>query len=135
MKIKILYSHYNTSINNLKARPKWFDYEKCFNNFSYTIGGEEDIELHVIYDITRGGVQQNWIKDFTNCVIHEIRGGSMFGAAKEMYRIAKELSENMEDDDLFYFMENDYLHLNGSSFLNLSSKNSLGNLLFVQSIK
>ena len=44
---------------------------------------------------------------------HEIQGGSMFGAAKEMYRIAKELSEDMEDTDLFYFLENDYLHVNG----------------------
>jgi len=125
MKIKILYSHYNISGTDYKARPKWFDYEKCFVNFITTIWSNSleypqklrnDVELHVIYDTTRGGIDQNWLHKYNNIIglqIHEIKGGSMFGAAKEMYRISKELSEDMEGDDLFYFMENDYLHVEG----------------------
>jgi len=131
MKIKILYSHYNTNQDLcVKYRPFWFSYEKCFKNFLKTIEfiPKEfcEIEFHVIYDETRGKIEQNWIKNYsyinnkTNPIIdkkfniinyHVIQGGSMFGAAKEMYRIAKELSEDMEDNDLFYFVENDYLHL------------------------
>lgn len=125
MKIKILYSHYNTQDNDGKYRPSWFSYEKCFKNFLSTIKDRDNVELNVIYDETRGKIEQNWIDNYIpiikgdkvienkNINIYPITGGSMFGAAKEMYRIAKELSEDMEDGDLFYFMENDYLHVNG----------------------
>lgn len=129
MKIKILYSHYNTQDNDGKYRPSWFSYEKCFKNFLSTIQHIPkefiDIELHVIYDETRGNINKNWINEYVpithngkivkefGCIIHTIQGGSMFEAAKEMYSIAKELSEDMDDKDLFYFVENDYLHVNG----------------------
>lgn len=129
MKIKILYSHLNTTGTDFKARPKWFDFEKCFKNLIKSISyhpnvfqENSDIEIHVIYDKTRGGIEQNWIDTYVPCVVdgkqvnnfgiivHEITGGSMEAAALEMYRIAKELSDKMEDNDLFYFLENDYLH-------------------------
>jgi hypothetical protein len=115
MKIKILYSHLNVSGTDYKARPSWFDFKKCFVNFLSTIGKTQDVEIHVVYDDTRGGVDQNWLYEYVskNITIHIIEGGSMFNAAKEMYRIAKELSEDMGDKDLFYFMENDYLHVDG----------------------
>ena len=117
MKIKILYSHYNTQDNDGKYRPSWFSYEKCFQNFNKTtqLHHPNSVDLHIIYDTTRGGIEQNWLNKYKNnpITIHEITGGSNGGAAKEMYKIAKELSEDMEDGDLFYFMENDYLHVNG----------------------
>jgi hypothetical protein len=107
--IKILYSHLNVSGTDYKVRPNWFDFEKCFKNL---ISSAPGIEIHVIYDVTRGGVEQNWINNYKNfCTIHKIQGGTMESAAMEMYKIAKDLSKNMEDKDLFYFLENDYLHL------------------------
>lgn len=121
MKIKILYSHLNVSGTDNKVRPAWFDFEKCFQNLIST--GVRGDYINVIYDTTRGGVEQNWIDDYLPLVkggkaikgnfanVHPIQGGSMMGAAKEMYRIAKELSSDMEDGDLFYFLENDYLHV------------------------
>lgn len=126
MKIKILYSHLNVSGHDGKYRPQWFDFEKCFKNLlstlydkekiNYTNHIQEGVELHVIYDKTRGGIEQNWIIEYCKYPqihFHEVVGGSMFGAAKEMFRVAKELSEDMKEDDLFYFMENDYLHVEG----------------------
>lgn len=120
MKIKILYSHIHTPGDiDFKYRPNWFSYEKCFKNFLSTIPNTSDIELHIIYDETRGNLRQNWLWKYASIIpnkitfIHEIKGGSMMGAAKEMYLIAKELSEDMEDNDLFYFVENDYLHVDG----------------------
>jgi len=109
MKIKILYSHINTPEGQeIKNRPNWFNYEKCFINFLSTIPG---MELHIIYDNTRGSLENNWINNYQNFgTIHQIQGGSMMKAAQEMYKIAKELSSDMEDGDLFYFLENDYLH-------------------------
>jgi len=101
----------------------WFSYENCFENLLCTLINLENpnIELHIIYDETRGKIEQNWISKFKSLrsvvdhpyVFHEIKGGSMFAAAKEMYKIAKELSEDMKDGDLFYFLENDYLHVDG----------------------
>jgi hypothetical protein len=112
MKIKVLYSHYNTQDIDFKYRPSWFSYENCFKNFLAKIEDEEDVELHLIYDTTRGGIEQNWINNYKDhFILHEIVGGTMFGAAKEMYQIAKDLSKDMSEDDLFYFMENDYLHV------------------------
>jgi hypothetical protein len=133
MKIKILYSHLNVTGTDFKARPEWFDFEKCFQNLLRTTVGHYDylnnvnipgidtktnpgIEIHIIFDKSRGGLEQNWIntrRNYPHLKFHEIQGGSMMGAAKEMYRIAKELSSDMEDDDLFMFQENDYLFVDG----------------------
>ena len=108
--IKILYSHLNVSGTDYKMRPQWFDFEKCFKNLIPTAS---EVEIHVVYDVTRGRVDQNWINSYKNFyTLHEIQGGTMESAAMEMYKIAKDLSKNMEDKDLFYFLENDYLHLN-----------------------
>jgi len=124
MKIKILYSHLNVSGTDNKIRPTWFDFEKCFKslvkNISYQPNGlskQYEIEIHVIYDITKGGYGSNWIQKYwdygiNNIIFHQIEGGSMMKAAVEMYKIAKDLSGNMKDDDLFMFQENDYLYVN-----------------------
>lgn len=107
--IKILYSHLNVSGTDYKMRPQWFDFEKCFKNL---ISSSLEIEIHVVYDVTQGEIDQNWINNYKNfCIIHKIKGGTMESAAIEMYKIAKDLSKNMDDKDLFYFLENDYLHL------------------------
>jgi hypothetical protein len=115
MKIKILYSHLNVTKTDFKARPKWFDFERCFQNLlRTTVGHYHELEIHVIYDTTRGGIEQNWInkrRHYPHLQFHEIQGGSMEVAAIGMYKIAKELSLQMEDDDIFYFLENDYLHV------------------------
>jgi hypothetical protein len=125
MKIKILYSHLNVTGTDSKVRPQWFDFEKCFKNLlktiSYTPNGlskQSDIEIHVIYDVTRGGLANNWIWKYfnegkNNIIFHQIEGGTMEKAAIGMYELAKGLSFHMDDEDIFYFLENDYLHSPG----------------------
>lgn len=125
MKIKILYSHLNVSGTDYKARPKWFDFESCFKNLIKTISyqpnglsKESDIEIHVIYDVTRGNLENNWIwkyfnQEKNNIIFHQVQGGTMEKAAVEMYKIAKELASDMKDEDIFYFLENDYFHIDG----------------------
>ena len=110
MKIHILQSHYNITGADYKYRPSWFDYEKCFINLLNTIKGK-DIDLHLIMD---GKIEDNWIKKYKDKFIpHEIIGGSMEKAAMEMYKIAHSLTNSMGEKDLFYFLENDYLHVEG----------------------
>lgn len=109
MKIHIFYSHYNVTGTDHKVRPDWFDYEKCFVNLLNTIEGK-DIDLHLIMD---GKIEDNWIKKYKDRYIsHEIVGGSMKDAGWQMFKIALD-DPNIQDNDLIYFLENDYLHVNG----------------------
>jgi len=107
MKIHIFYSHYNVTGTDNKVRPYWFDYEKCFINLLNTIEGK-DIDLHLIMD---GKIEDNWVKKYQDRYIsHEITGGNMRDAGWQMFKIALDL-DTIQDDDLIYFLENDYLHV------------------------
>lgn len=109
MKIHIFYSHYNVTGTDNKCRPNWFDYEKCFINLLNTINGK-DIDLHVIMD---GKIEDNWIKKYKDKYKeYEIIGGNMRDAGWQMFKIALD-SDSIKDNDLIYFLENDYLHVNG----------------------
>jgi hypothetical protein len=109
MKIHIFYSHYNVTGTDYKLRPIWFDYEKCFINLLSTIK-EKDIDLHVVMD---GKIEDNWIRKYKDMYItHEIVGGNMRDAGWQMFKIALK-SDTIKDDDLIYFLENDYLHVPG----------------------
>jgi len=109
MKIHIFYSHYNVTGTDNKCRPNWFDYEICFINLLNTIDGK-DIDLHVIMD---GKIEDNWIKKYKDkYTAHEIIGGNMRDAGWQMFKISLELNR-IADNDLLYFLENDYLHVDG----------------------
>ena len=107
MKIHIFYSHYNVTKTDNKTRPQWFDYEKCFVNLLDTIK-DKDIKLHLVMD---GKVEDNWISKYKDKYItHEIKGGNMRDAGWQMFKIALD-EDSIKDDDLIYFLENDYLHV------------------------
>lgn len=109
MKLRIFYRHYNISGSDFKGRPNWFDYEKCFINLLNTIKDRDDVELHVIMD---GSIDSNFISKYKdNFIGHEIKGGSDRKSFLSTYEIAKSIKT--EDNDLYYFLENDYLHING----------------------
>jgi hypothetical protein len=109
MKIHIFYSHYEITGTDYKYRPNWFDYEKCFVNLLDTIEGK-DIDLHLVMD---GKVENNWIKKYKDrYIIHEITGGNMRDAGWQMFKLSLKL-DTIKDNDLIYFLENDYLHVKG----------------------
>ena len=109
MKIRIFYRHYNVEGSDNKGRPLWFDYEKSFTNLLHTIRGRDDVELHLIMD---GSIESNFIRKYKDhFILHEIQGGSDYISFRETYRIAKSIES--EDVDLYYFLENDYLHVAG----------------------
>ena len=107
MKIHILYRHYNVEDKgNTYNRPYWFDYEKCFVNLLNTIEGK-NVSLHVIMD---GDVNKNFIGKYKDrYTLHSIKAGDYYGSYLETYKYIKTL--NINDDDLIYFLENDYLHV------------------------
>ena len=105
MKIHILYRHYNVEGTGNKFRPSWFDYEKCFINLLSTIEGK-NVDLHVIMD---GDSNGNFIENYKDkYTLYNINVGGDYNSYLETYKYIKTL--NVGDNDLIYFLENDYLH-------------------------
>jgi hypothetical protein len=108
MKIHIFYRHYNISSTlNSKYRPDGFSYEKSFNNLLETIEDNPNIELTVMMD----GTKQGTFLENYNVNVYEFKGGSDAASFFETVKYVK--SKNIRDKDLVYFLENDYLHLDG----------------------
>lgn len=107
-KINIFYRHYNTEKNNLsnKNRPEWFKYESCFLNLLDSIKNY-NVKLHVIFD---GKIENNFIKKYDNhFILHEINEGTDIGSFFKTCNVIKK--QNITDNELIYFLENDYLHI------------------------
>lgn len=108
MKIHLFYRHFNISGNDSKGRPSWFDFEKCFINLLSTIENE-NVDLHVVMD---GNVESNFINKYKDkFTTHHIKAGNDQSSFFQTWQIAKETE--IGDKDLIYFLENDYLHING----------------------
>jgi uncharacterized protein (DUF927 family) len=106
MKIHILYRHYNVEGAGNKSRPSWFDYKKCFINLLNTIE-DKNVDLHVIMD---GDSTGNFIENYKDkYTLHNINAGGDYNSYLETYRYIKML--NIDNNDLIYFLENDYLHI------------------------
>jgi hypothetical protein len=108
MKIHIFYRHYNVlSSLNPKYRPDGFSYEKSFNNLLKTIKDNPNVELTVMMD----GIKQGTFLENYNVDIYEFKGGSDSASFFETVGYIK--NKNIDDNDLIYFLENDYLHVHG----------------------
>jgi len=101
--IHIFYRHY--SINGREDwRPEWFDYEKCFCNLLNTICNKKNVNITVIYD---GNKDDNFIFNYdVNVVLIDVK--SDYESFKKTINIVKE--SDIDDNDLIYLLENDYLH-------------------------
>jgi hypothetical protein len=108
MKIHIFYRHYNVSGTDNRSRPKWFNFEKCFVNLLKTIQNK-NVELHVVFD---GDIDSNFIGKYQDkFTTHLIKAGNDQSSFFQTWEIAKSIP--MEQTDLVYFIENDYLHHQG----------------------
>lgn len=107
MKIHIFYRHYNVEKTDSRGRPKWFDYEKCFQNLLSTID-DKNIKLHVVFD---GNIENNFIKNYKDKFItHQIKAGTDMKSFFETCKIIKQ-DTAIQSEDLIYFLENDYMHV------------------------
>lgn len=110
MKIHIFYRHYNIVGTDGKQRPSWFDYEKCFQNLLNTV--DESVSINVIYDGDLG--DGNFIHKYGKQVnsIKQITGKSDFRSFQHTCEAIKN-SPEINTNDVVYFLENDYLHVQG----------------------
>lgn len=112
MKIHIYYRHYNIFGNDGKNRPHWFRFENCFSNFLYTLPGHSSgkYRLNAVYD---GDIyDDNFIKPHSCHDIFNIKAGNDKDSFFQTVEIIKQ-DNNIQPGDLIYFLENDYLHLDG----------------------
>jgi len=110
MKIHIYYRHYNVNDSDGPKRPKGFDYEKCFLNLLETLKGTSNYILNVVFD---GNPDNNWITKYSShYTLHTIQEGSDAGSYFKTADIIKN-NKLVKTGDLIYFLENDYLHVDG----------------------
>ena len=111
MKIHIYYRHYNIS-GTEPRRPDWFDYEKCYDNLLTSLPDwDSDLyRVNVIYD--GDNVEDNWISNYSYHKLYKIKVGNDMNSFFETINIAKN-DPLVGENDLVYFLENDYLHVPG----------------------
>ena len=111
MNINIFYTHYNVDGKGNKYRPYFFDYELCFKNLLNTIKDKPCVKLNVIMD---GKIKSNWINKYKEYyTAYEVEGGDMVKAGHAMFSLLKNIKDTINENDLIYILENDYLHVNG----------------------
>jgi len=112
MKIHIYYRHYNVSGTEVGRRPDWFDYEKCYDNLLTSLPDwdTDKYRINVIYD--GDNIYNNWINNYSSHKIYNITAGNDFRSFQQTCNIIKN-DTNIKENDLIYFLENDYLHIDG----------------------
>lgn len=104
-KIHIFYRHYNIS-GKENYRPEWFDYEKCYANILNT-SINKNVSINVIFD---GNYKDNWISNYYKDNIYNIQAG---GDTLSFFKTCEIIKNDLliKENDLIYFLENDYVHL------------------------
>jgi hypothetical protein len=106
MKIHIYYRHTTTNSPG-RNRPIWFSYEKCFENLLFTIKKYDNINLTLALD---GNINQDFTKKYQDkFTLFSTDYKSSLLSYRALLNYIKE--QHMEPNELIYFLENDYLHV------------------------
>jgi|TARA_R110000822_G_scaffold136701_1_gene274200 glycosyltransferase involved in cell wall biosynthesis len=118
--IRIFQRHCQFSSNSAnKQRPEWFNREKIFDSFKDTF--TDEINYTAFYDTLNGSEHFIFNKGVN---IVETEGGS---EAKSFNNLLKYVyKQDFKEDDIIYFVEDDYLHLNGWVNIMLEGFNQIG---------
>lgn len=108
MKINIFYRHAVT--NNIgRDRPYWFNYENCFKNLLHTIEKYDNINLTLALD---GNINQDFTQNYQDkFTLFSTNYQSSLLSYRALLEYIKK--QSMEPNELIYFLENDYLHIDG----------------------
>lgn len=92
-----------SEISKTKKRPDWFSRRKCFFNLIDTIDSV-DCFLHILFD---GNIENHFLKEYGYPIVN-INAGT--GSKSFLLAIDYALSLDIKDDDIIYFIEDDYMH-------------------------
>lgn len=105
--IHIFQRHCNFSSNSIgKARPDWFTREKCFRNLLNTL--TEEVKLTVVFD---GQPKDHFIENYDGFDIVNFNGGNDGLSFLNLINYVEGL--DLSEDDIVYFLEDDYIHQDG----------------------
>jgi len=107
--IRIFQRHCNFSTQSAhKPRPDWFDREKIFDSFIATL--DERIDYTAFHDSGNGNIEDHFLSN------KDVKKVSMFGGndAQSFLNVLNYVAEqDYDDNDIIYFLEDDYLHKSG----------------------
>jgi hypothetical protein len=115
VKIHLFYRHCCDAEGRNDKQPDWFDYEKCFLNLLDTV--DENVIINVVYDaaFNRGELpESNWINKYIDRInklfVIDVRGD--YPSVHKTFEIIKNM-DGIDEDDIIYICENDYIHVKG----------------------
>ena len=107
--IRIFQRHCNFSTQSAhKPRPDWFDREKIFDSFIATL--DERVDYTAFHDSGNGNIEDHFLSN------KNVKKVSMFGGndAQSFLNVLNYVAEqDYDDNDIIYFLEDDYLHKSG----------------------
>jgi hypothetical protein len=105
MKLKIIYRISDSGYN--KVKPDYINNENCLKNFVSVFGNQN---LYIIAD----NCSEDTLRMITKyCHPNRIEKVSV-GHGAGTFNLALDMALTYDDDDVVYFVENDYIHLKGS---------------------
>tara|TARA_R110001632_G_scaffold86279_1_gene188548 strand:+ start:1094 stop:1789 length:696 start_codon:yes stop_codon:yes gene_type:complete len=105
--MKVIYRISDTGYN--KVKPNYINNEKCLSNFCWVFS-----DIHDTSDIL---VMADNVSDQTRKMIqqHEVRIDHVnVGHGAGTFNLALDIALSYDDDEIVYFVENDYIHKPGS---------------------
>ena len=109
MKIHIYQRHFNFSLQSAnKPRPNWFDREKIFDHLISTL--DERVTYTAFHDSGNGELEDHFLIEKEVKIITEKGGNDAQSFLNVLNYIIK---QNYDDDDIIYFLEDDYIHKPG----------------------
>ena len=107
--IRAFQRHCNFSSNSHnKPRPEWFDREKIFDLLVSTL--DERVEFTAFHDLGNGDIENHFLNHKDVNKISK-KGGN--DAQSFLNLLNYVIEQKYNDDDIIYFLEDDYLHKPG----------------------
>ena len=118
--IRIFQRHCTFSSNSAgKQRPEWFDREKIFDSFQKTFN--DKVTYTAFFDNANG--KDHFIFNKNVNIIETTAGGEAKSFTNVLNYVIK---QNYKEDDIIYFVEDDYLHQIGWVDILLEGVNQIG---------
>ena len=109
MKIRIFQRHCNFSTQSAhKPRPTWFNREKIFDLFISTL--DERVDYIAFHDSGNGSIEEHFLQN-KNVNKVSVLGGN--DAQSFLNVLNYVVEQKYDDNDIIYFLEDDYLHKAG----------------------